>query len=328
MHKRWHYNIFIFVLLLLNILVSFAGCRIKSEERPDKSEKTQRLPLEVEVKVDKPVAEVGDIIKYTLTVNAIPEINPDIPEVGSSIHGLRIINMGSKGPSEIDRRKVWERWYEMEADIVGSYIIPEVTITYEDAEGKEYEATTAQIFIEIKSRLTDDPNNQVYSDIRDIHSLENIKANHSIYVWGGIVGAILVIVTIVFFWKKRGKEDEPIIRPAHEIALEALENLGATNLLDEGNLRVFYFKLSEIFRQYLEARYRYPAAEKTTEELTPFLEKLSVGREFKDKTRSLMQRADMAKFAKSDPPCAIAKEDWQRVEEFVNETAERMSEEN
>ena len=58
------------------------------------------------------------------------------------------------------------------------------------------------------------------------------------------------------------------------------------------------------------------------------MEKLSINREFKDITRSLINRADMAKFAKSDPPFDIAKEDCQRVEEFVNETAEKASEEN
>ncbi|MGA1867813.1 MAG: LPXTG cell wall anchor domain-containing protein [bacterium] len=326
MRHRWYSALH--YLYVVNMLLFFIGCRSGLRETVDKSKKFQRLPLEVEAQVDKPVAEVGDIIKYKVTINAIPEISPIIPEIGSSLHGLRIINMEAKGPSEIDNRKVWEKSYEMQADIVGSYIIPPVTIKYEDAEGKEYQATTAQLFIEVKSILNADPNHQVSGDIKDIHPLEDIETGYDFYVWVGIIAGILLIVGLVVIWRKRKKVEAPVVRPSHEVAAEALTALKQASFLDEGDFRGYYFRLSEIFREYLESRYRYPAVEKTSEELIPFLEKLSITREFKDSTRSLMKRADMAKFAKFKPDVDIAQKDCLRVEDFVHETAEKPSEEH
>jgi len=58
----------------------------------------------------------------------------------------------------------------------------------------------------------------------------------------------------------------PPPRPAHEVALERLDRLGA-RLGTSDDLRPFIFELSEIIREYLGARFAFNSLELTTEEL-------------------------------------------------------------
>ena len=330
-YRKDKYTRFLFLIILIVFCIS---CTRRSKDTQDKSQKKDeaRLPLDVNAKVDKPVAEVGDIINYTITVNAIPEIVPEFLEAGADIQGigLRIVDMGSVGPSEIDNRRVWERWYKMEADIVGSYIIPPFEIVYSDAMGKEFKLTTAQIFIEVKSSVLSDPNQQFGDDIKDINPLEKIELGFSIYFWIALIIACLLIVALIifYFYKKKRKNVVHILVPADKVALTALEQLKNIKLLDKGDFREYYFRLSEIFRQYLEMRYKHPAVEMTTEELIPFLSGINISRELKDISTSVIKRADMAKFAKSSPSFDVATKDWDDVSDFVLKTAQRPNQVN
>ena len=65
----------------------------------------------------------------------------------------------------------------------------------------------------------------------------------------------------------------PIVdtRPAHVIALERLERLEAERLPEQGRAKEFYFRLSEVVRDYLERRYAFGAPEMTSDEIRAHL---------------------------------------------------------
>jgi len=56
--------------------------------------------------------------------------------MGSKIAGMRIVDMGQKGPLEKEGRTCEERWYQLKADIIGSYIIPGAVFVAHDGKGK------------------------------------------------------------------------------------------------------------------------------------------------------------------------------------------------
>ena len=59
----------------------------------------------------------------------------------------------------------------------------------------------------------------------------------------------------------------PPPRPAHEVALEKLDRLGAYGFLENADNRPFYFAVSEVIREYLGARFGFDSLELTTDEL-------------------------------------------------------------
>ena len=160
-----------------------------------------------------------------------------------------------------------EKWYTLKADLVGSYILPPVTVPYE-YQDEQGEASTAQIFVDVESVLNKDGTSE---DIRDIKPLVPIKRDIRrliiIGVLGGLTAIFVLAGIIVYVKKQRSRERATPARPAHEIAFEQLDKLQKKNLVETGMVRLYYFELSEIFRQYLENHFSFFAVEQTTEEI-------------------------------------------------------------
>ncbi len=313
---------FIFGLLAL-------GCKAKKDkgEKTAEADKEKKLeqysPIKVESMVDNSKVTVGDVITYTLRVDAIPEIIPKIPEMGSKIIGLRIIDMGAEGPKEIEGRRKWEKWYKLQADITGSYIIPYVQVLYEDPNGNQAEATAPQIFIEVKSVIKE---GEELGDIRDIKPLQSIKNNlKSLYI---LVAICVFLITIIilgvwFYFRKKSKECSAKEPAPDEVAINDLERLKTSEYLEQQDYRGFYFRLSEIFRSYMEKRFGFPAQESTTEELIPQIEQLDLTRAQKDVLRFLARGEDLVKFARHNPSNEKANKDWEETRSFILATSEK-----
>lgn len=103
---------------------------------------------------------------------------------------------------------------------------------------------------------------------------------------------------------KKGSEAVEYVNPdpAHIIALRELEKLKEEQLWQNGKIKLYYTRLSEIVRQYLENRFNIQSLELTTPETLSLL--LKTG--FKDdelfrKLRTVLTGADLVKFAKYNP---------------------------
>jgi len=102
---------------------------------------------------------------------------------------------------------------------------------------------------------------------------------------------------------RRPAAPPPPPRPAHELAMERLDRLG-TLLAQEGDLRPFYFALSEAIRDYLGGRFGFDSLEMTTEELMAAMRRVPA-----QETRGVLgseiegwlSGCDLVKFAKLAP---------------------------
>src|SRR5206468_4769463 len=102
------------------------------------------------------------------------------------------------------------------------------------------------------------------------------------YIAGGLVAAGLgALITFLVVRRLRARAADrpgPPPRPAHEIALERLDRLGAYGFIENADNRPFYFAVSEVIREYLGARFGFDSLELTTDELVAELRR-SAGRE-------------------------------------------------
>ena len=122
-----------------------------------------------------------------------------------------------------------------------------------------------------------------------------------------------------FYFRKKRKQKKAEalkeIRPPHVIAKEEIEKLKSMNLIDKGEYKEFYFRFSEILRQYIERLRGFPAAELTTEE---------IGRRIKEesdrKLVPILREADLVKFADAIPTKAKNDEDVRAALEYVKAT--------
>ncbi len=127
------------------------------------------------------------------------------------------------------------------------------------------------------------------------------------------------------WWKKRkrklaGEVYVPPPRPAHLIALEALGDLKAKKLWQQGLVKEYYSELTEIFRRYFEQRYNVPSLEETTDETLAGLRSAQVGNGFLEPAGVILRRADLVKFAKYHPTVTDHEDSFRGVIAFVEKT--------
>ena len=91
------------------------------------------------------------------------------------------------------------------------------------------------------------------------------------------------------------------LRSPYEKALAALAELCASKTWEEGKVKEFYSRLSDIFRTYLDAQFRIKAELMTTNDITRELRGTGADIKTVIKTREMLENADLVKFAKFKP---------------------------
>lgn len=139
-------------------------------------------------------------------------------------------------------------------------------------------------------------------DIRDIHGPVLLPQPKQLLLPIAIGSlALLALVLIILFIKKR-KPSAPVL-PAHEIAFADLAKAKAWIKKNKG--MVYAQHLSEILRQYVEARFLVRSTRQTTDELlTQLQQEASFVDELEPTLHDLqacLERCDMAKFAHLAP---------------------------
>ena len=132
-----------------------------------------------------------------------------------------------------------------------------------------------------------------------------------LYVGGALLaaglGALVTFLVVRKLRARRGERPGPPPRPAHEVALERLDRLGAYGFLEDADNRPFYFAVSEVIRDYLGGRYGFDSLEMTTDELIAEL-KRHAGRELiMGEIQGWLSACDLVKFAKISPTAAEAR---------------------
>ena len=125
-----------------------------------------------------------------------------------------------------------------------------------------------------------------------------------------ILSAILLIAILIagIFYYRRKKAQKPVIQfrkpklPPHIEALNRLDKLKAKKLWQQNLFKQYHSELTEILRDYIEARYQIPAPELTSDEILSSLNNSGLlTSDIDEKLQQILRLADLAKFAKAEP---------------------------
>ena len=149
-------------------------------------------------------------------------------------------------------------------------------------------------------------------DIRDIKApLVLPKDYRKWIIWGSIGFATILFAGILFYIWRRKRAGKGLLpekikppHPPHEIALQELTALKGSSLLQEGKVKEFYIRISEVIRRYVEGRYFIVAMELTTFELIENLERSEISAEEISMFQEFLSTCDLVKFAKYTPTSA------------------------
>ena len=189
-------------------------------------------------------------------------------------------------------------------------------------------AKTPEIFIEVVTTLDADA-----SDVRDIKPPVSLdKSYFRLYIIIAIAFGVLILAAIVLHYiynrKHREIESIPEPLPAHQIAYNDLESLRAMDLISKGQIKEYYYRLSNIVRHYIENRFNLMAPERTTEE---FLAEMTVtdmlSGVHKELVGNFLEHCDMVKFAAYGPDSREIENSFNSAKKLVDETREVIQEE-
>ncbi|HEY4394521.1 MAG TPA: BatD family protein [Polyangia bacterium] len=257
---------------------------------------------------DKSQAHVGDPIHLEVVAigkSAVPVNLPSTLELGPFSLLDRKESEQNLGDGRVKRQFI----LTIAAYEPGSKEVPAIEVTYLGPRGDVRTARTAPVTIKIASLIANEPEPALKDAAPPVTVMvENLWPA---YIAGGLVaaglGALLTMLIVRRLRARRGERPGPPPRPAHEVALEKLDRLGAYGFLENADNRPFYFAVSEIVREYLGGRYGFDSLELTTDELIAELRRRA-GRELVlGDVQGWLSACDLVKFAKISPTAAEAR---------------------
>jgi hypothetical protein len=110
--------------------------------------------------------------------------------------------------------------------------------------------------------------------------------------------------------------------PAHEVALGRIETLLRSDLWPSARYKAFYSALTEILRNYLDARFGLDVEFLTTRELLKTLKRAPAFKADLAQVAGLQESADLVKFARQTPTAAQRDADVCRLKDIIEATKE------
>jgi len=163
------------------------------------------------------------------------------------------------------------------------------------------------------------------AELKDIKSPKKAPINWiDIYPWIIILLFVILLLYLIkkYFLKNNNHQKDreiKIVEPEDIIALENLQKTEEKKLWQNGYIKEYYSEISEIIRRYTEDRYSFNALEITTWEIITLLKDKIEEKEL-NKLTIILERADLAKFAKNKPSKEKNIESIELAKTFVNAT--------
>jgi len=170
--------------------------------------------------------------------------------------------------------------------------------------------TTSGFGVEVVSVGADES-----GDIRDIRGPLAIPVS-ALLILGWILPLLLLALAAYWLYRRRQRREAPSApipagpppRPPHEIALEALDALEVSGMLERGQVKDYHIQVSAILRTFVEGRWSVDALELTTTEVVEGLERAAVAADLRAGLQQFLERCDLVKFAKVRPDSDASRE--------------------
>ena len=188
-----------------------------------------------------------------------------------------------------------------------------------------YSSRTASMFLQVYTPEVD--TSQAFKAIRG--PIAEPYTFMEIFPWvlGGLLVIFIIALAIWFFvrWKKKkpvfAAKPKPL-RPAHEVALEKLEELRLAKVWQSGKLKEYHSQLTDVVREYADRRFGFDAIEMTTDEIMQELKQHAVNEGALEKIRLAFELSDLVKFAKAQPTALENDLSLSHCVDFVKETTQ------
>ncbi len=160
---------------------------------------------------------------------------------------------------------------------------------------------------------------------RDIHEIIEVQeAPFNWLLWGAVAFSLILLGLGVWYYLRNRKKTAPAI-PAFdsklsplEQALQALRALRSEGLVEKGEVKTHFSRLSDTLRVFMTRKFGVPVMADTTDGILLRLKDLKAGRETISSLAALLRLSDAVKFAKFTVPAGEASDAVDQMEAIIN----------
>tara|TARA_S200000501_G_scaffold288230_1_gene272889 strand:- start:892 stop:2526 length:1635 start_codon:yes stop_codon:yes gene_type:complete len=285
-----------------------------------------QMDYQVQVAVDTTKMRIGEQIEYTLQLKADSIAQVIFPEQ-PFFAPFEVIE---ESPIDTIRAKsnyLFTKKYALIQFDSGAFWLPPQKVMVNG-----FSKISDSLLI-LVSNVPVDTLKQKLFNIKPIAEVEqNYDALTRNITFGILVVLVFVGLIYAFFFAKKRREERNRKLPPFERAIEELKALETVTPSQQEEYKQYYSRLTDVVRRYLEEEAKITALESTTDELLLKLEalkqsgQLELERETIKNLKSVLQTADLVKFARSTPELGTTSNDRMLVEGVVIETKEALPE--
>ena len=242
----------------------------------------------IKASVDKNKILIGEPIQLTVEVYLSPESIKKFISIDSIEH-FELLEKPIIDSTDKEEGLNIKGVYKITSFDSGHWVIPSFALS------KDVKTDT----IPVDVVFSDFDPGQDYHDIKDI--LEANPAEKKAEWWWYAAGGALLLALLLFYLLKK-KKSQPVAVPKviinpYEEAMKQLEQLQR----DKSETKLYYSKLTDIFRLYIFQKKGILSLQKTTDDLVIQLKSLNLSKEQFDKISQSLRLSDFVKFAKYIP---------------------------
>lgn len=263
---------------------------------------TANAQVQVESKIDSIEILIGEQAHVTLSVSFRKGQQLVMPHFKPSEYitpGVEVSETSQADTSRLDGDMVRvEKVYTLTSFDEKLYCLPEMKVK---VDGKEYKSKSLALKVLTVPVDTLHPEN--FFPPKDVQDNPFSWTEWSGIFWLSVL--MLLLVCLAFYLRIRWKDNKPIIARVkfvkkvlpHQKAMDEIERIKADRLSVSENQKVYYTRLTDTLRKYIEERFAFNAMEMTSSEIIARLQEVE-DKSMIDELRELFATADLVKFAK------------------------------
>lgn len=271
--------------------------------------------------VDSTAIHIGSAFTYTIEAQGKNDAKITFPE-GEQMGDFEVLESFPADTLIQEQHTAYTKKYLLTQFDSGSYHISRQSV-YID--GKNYQTDLHKINV---LPVAVDTLKQPMYDIKTVVG-SSVDTSYLIYYIIAIV--VCILIGLLVFWlirKQQNKNltEDDLFRTPLERATAKLQQLDEKRWVTDGNIKSYYSELTDIAREYIEEVFEIPAKESTSSDLIRLLKQTVKNKKIKLRPQTIkdlqtvLQTADLVKFAKSEPTISEVEKDRKVIEDITSIT--------
>lgn len=276
------------------------------------------------LKADSNEITIGDHLKIRLTVKHSKDLKVSLPRLVDTLGSMEIVSDSKTDTLTEGNNIELSKLYTVSAYDSGEFHAGPFKVYFTTSTGIMDSLLSNEVPVTVNTLEVD-----TSKPIKPIKAPLEIPYTWQEFTYYIIAGtALLVLLVAAWLLWKRYKKNKPAVverpkpkDPAHVWAKKELKKLDEEKLWQKDEVKLYYSRLTDILRMYLEYRYEWLALESTTEEISAEIDKYAINDVAKKLLLDTLRSADLVKFAKMLPAPDANNKAMEQARNFVDVTA-------